>query len=251
MTAALHPRHQAQRRRPRPPGRPRRAARALIPRSVVAAWPAGWQTATPEGCSGRPWSAAWPIDRRAAGRRAAQVGPRGQARHQLDLPRPASEAARLARLRPPRRPSRAAPGQISAFVDFPWPPTPAATASRPPLLHLTMPGVPDLYQGSERTVHPGRPRQPPPVAFDTCRGFALRVLDHEKERHLDQPHRPAPAPPAGPLTASRSRPPTPDRLLLRGERAVIVATRLSVGLARRAPGRSTRSPFRTATGLPD
>ena len=188
---AVHPRHQAQRGRAGPDPRARRRRR-VVGRCAREAFARGRPTSTASTgprrtCSGRPWSA--PGDSAPSGSR--RTSPRPPARPSSTPP--GSTATRTTRRRSPRlgggRP-RARPPPC-AGRDRARPP---GRRSGPPslgqkLLQLTVPGVPDTYQGCEvvRPL-PGRPRQPPAGRLrracapgsTTSPSTALRDLDDEK-----------------------------------------------------------------------
>lgn len=118
-------------------------------------------------------------------------------------------------------------GRISEFVEF-LAPYARSNSLSAALLQLTVPGVPDLYQGSELMLYTQvDPDNRAPVAFGT-REVELTELDHEK-RHLTTTalHLPRPLGPYRPL-------PTGPHLLAfqRGEDLTVCVTRLPYTLAR-------------------
>ncbi|MEZ0025526.1 (1-_4)-alpha-D-glucan 1-alpha-D-glucosylmutase [Kitasatospora sp. MAP12-15] len=117
--------------------------------------------------------------------------------------------------------------RIGAFVDF-LAPYARSNSLSAALLHLTVPGVPDLYQGSERMLYTlVDPDNRAPVAFGD-REAELSELDHEK-RHLTSTalHLPRPLGPYRPLATG------PHLVAFqRGEDLTVAVTRLPYALAR-------------------
>ncbi|MDH6132519.1 (1-_4)-alpha-D-glucan 1-alpha-D-glucosylmutase [Kitasatospora sp. MAA4] len=117
--------------------------------------------------------------------------------------------------------------RITDFVDF-LAPYARSNSLSAALLHLTVPGVPDLYQGSERMLYTlVDPDNRAPVAFATAEG-SLSELDHEK-RHLTTTalHLPRPLGPYRPLETG------PHLVAFqRGEDVTVAVTRLPYALAR-------------------
>ena len=179
MTTHDDPRHQAQRGHPRPDHRPGRGARRMgrVPRtgcsrsrrcptpasrtcsgrpsSAPGRSPASGSTPTPRRRCARP--ASTPLDRRRTRRSRRPSTPRSTRR--TTTPQCATVLAGAGR--PDRRPG-------------------GATPSRPSCVAMTMPGVPDVYQGTElwelSLVDPDNRR---PVDF-VRRGVLARVLGGER-----------------------------------------------------------------------
>ncbi|WP_051967577.1 malto-oligosyltrehalose synthase [Kitasatospora mediocidica] len=117
--------------------------------------------------------------------------------------------------------------RITAFVGF-LAPYARSNSLAAALLHLTAPGVPDLYQGSERMLYTlVDPDNRAPVRFDAAEA-SLSELDHEK-RHLTSTalHLPRPLGPYRPLATG------PHLVAFqRGDDLTVAVTRLPYALAR-------------------
>ncbi len=119
-------------------------------------------------------------------------------------------------------------GRIGGFVDQ-LAPYARSNSLAAALLHLTVPGVPDLYQGSELMLYTQvDPDNRAPVAFGTREG-ELSELDHEK-RHLTTTALHLPRP----LGRYRPLPTASPHLLAfqRGDDLTVCVTRLPHTLAR-------------------
>ena len=183
---AVDPRHQARRGRPGPAARGRRGHRdagRVVWALRAASWPIGSSVDPPTAYFVfQTVLGAWPIAARAARRVPGEGRPRGQARHHLDR-----AGRRLRGQADARSAPRAASGSVGR-----WPATPGSPASQPAerainlaakLLQLTLPGVPDVYQGSEQTsyslVDPDNRR---PVDFDRRGATAGRARRRARDR---------------------------------------------------------------------
>ena len=194
---AVHPRHQARRGRAGPASPCWPSSPSAGPRrsTCCSSWPPlpdpGFAT-----CCGRPRVGAWPIEhatgctptprRRCARPATAPPGPtrtrrtRSPCTQRSTRPSTTHEAMRTGL-------DELAAGSQPAGAATPWPLK---------LLALTMPGVPDVYQGSERRgAQPGRPRQPP---AGRLRRRAASLADGCGREAAGHPDGPAAAPgPAG------------------------------------------------------
>ena len=155
-TLSTHDTKRAEDVRARLRGARRAAARAGRPGSATARGarrrpprrPAS--TAAPSTCSGRPWSATWPIDRATGSR---STCPRRSARRSCTRPGPTPDEAYEGAVRraSPRRCSRD-PRRRSG-TSTAWTAAHDAVGAGDvlgqKLVQLTLPGVPDVYQGRE------------------------------------------------------------------------------------------------------
>ena len=257
MTDALDPRHQARRGRPRPDRRARRDARRVggaRSTSCCALAP------LPDpGFGSLLWQAilgAWPTSADPTARARCTPTPRRR------CARPATAPRGPSRTRPTRRPCtpRSTPpsttptcARCSTALRRRGSTRPAGrNALAAKLLALTMPGVPDVYQGSELWEQlAGRPRQPPARRLRPPRRPCSAGDRPTRRRRrakllvtcaaLHAAPRPARAVhDVRPARRDRRRPPTTSLAFDRGG-AVTVATRLPVGLAAAAAGATPRS----------
>ena len=202
MTDAVDPRHQAQRGCPRPAARRRRR-------------PDAWTQPVVAGLGARPSARRRRTDglpalsdapRRVADRRRAADGlpregdPRGQAAHHLERPGRGVRSPGSAAWRMPVCGAGPSPRPSALGARRSHPPS-AATNLAAKLLQLTLPGVPDVYQGCELTsyslVDPDNRR---PVDFQSRARRLSRARGRSPARRLDDDklwvtsHGPAPAP---------------------------------------------------------